>query len=331
MAAIRDNVRPPAGHAQHIEKVGGVLNWKSFFAPLKLDVHGHTRTHRMRQAGVDAIHCFRFVRRENCGRPGGWPWPPTTCPEDPLDHPCDVWLLGMMHMSGTALAENLLFCRHSSFECLAKSAPDALPLLKLDGGMAKEFEKTAKAVEQEPWRLHRAAAYIRQLIAEPPAPAPPSTSWLWHWAGRPGGLEWPTTVVAENLCGIGEDKTPGELAIEDGRAPRTKRKRTTARRPPEGEVAPAEPVADVAAPAVPPPTARVDAPASAEDAPASAEDAPASAEPPPPPARRRTRTTTPLCPGLGCAKCRRSQLGCRVCKAKLGWFETALGQWEHHG
>ena len=142
MAAIRDHVRPPAGHEQRIECVGGVLDWKSFFAPLKLDVHGHTRTHHMRQAGVGAIHCFRFVRREHCGRPGGWPWPAATCREDPLGHPCDVCLLGMMHTSGADLAENLLFCRHSSFEHLAVAAP----LLRADQGTAKEYEKTALAV-----------------------------------------------------------------------------------------------------------------------------------------------------------------------------------------
>ena len=318
MAVIRDHVRQPAGHEQHIERVGGVLDWKSWFAPLKLDVHGHTRTRRMRQAGVDAIHCFRFVRRENCGRPGGWPWPAATCPGDPLGHPCDVWLLGMMHMSSADLSEDLLFCRHSSFECLPTSAPGALPLLNVDGGTAREFEKTARAVEKEPWRLHRAAAYIRQLIAEPLAPAPPSVAWLWGWAGRPaGGLEWPTAVVAGDFCGIGEAKTPGALVIEDGLAPRGKRKRTTECRPPEieGEAAPAvQPVDDVAAPAVPPPVAGV-------------VGAPASVEPPRP---ARRRPTTPLCPGLGCAKCRRSRFGCRACKAKLGWFEVAPGQWEHH-
>lgn len=312
MAAIRDNVRPPAGHEQRLERVGGVLDWKSWFAPLKLDVHGHTRTQRMRQAGVDAIHCFRFVRRENCGRPCGWPWPAATFPGDPQGHPGDVWLLGMMHLSGAVLTEDLLFCPHSSFECLAKAAPGARPLLKVDRGTAKEFEKTAQAVEKEPWRLHRAAAYIRQLIAEPLAPAPPSTAWLWHWAGRPaGGLEWPTAVAAGDFGGVGEDKTPGELVIEDGLAPRGKRTRTTERTPPEV----------VAAPAVPPPI-----PAAGDvDAPAPV-DAPASAEPPRP-AGRRPRA--PLCPGLGCGKCRRSRMGCRACKAKLGWFEVAPGRWEH--
>ena len=183
MAVTRDNVRQPVGHEQHIERVGGVLDWKSWFAPLKLDVHGHTRTQRMRQAGVDAIHCFRFVRRENCGRPCGWPWPEPTGPGDPLGHPGDVLLLGMMHLSGKALTENLLFCPHSSFECLGKAAPGARPLLTPDRSTAKEFEKTAQAVEREPWRLHRAAADLRQLIAELPAPAPPSMAWIWEWIG----------------------------------------------------------------------------------------------------------------------------------------------------
>ena len=311
MVAIRDTVRQPAGHEQHLERIGGVLDWKSWFAPLKLDVHGHTRTHRMRQAGVDALHCFRFVRRENCGRPGGWPWPEPAGPGDPLGHPGDVMLLGMMHWSGTALAENLLFCPHSSFECLDNAAPGARPLLTPDRSTAKEFEKTAQAVEKEPWRLHRVAAYLRQLIVEPPAPAPPSTAWLWNWVGQPaGGLAWPTAVSPADFGGVGEDKTPAELMIEDGLAPRGKRMRTTERGPPDV----------VAAPAVPPPI-----PAAGDvDAPASV-DAPA-AEPPRPEGRR---PAAPLCPGLGCGKCRRSRMGCRVCKARFGWFEVALGHWEH--
>ena len=36
-----------------------------------------------------------------------------------------------------------------------------------------------------------------------------------------------------------------------------------------------------------------------------------------------------LCPGLGCSKCRRSHMGCRACKAKMGWFEETPGQWTH--
>ena len=237
-----------------------------------------------------------------------------------------------MHMSVADLTGNLLFCRHSSFERLAVAAPGAPALLQADQGTAKEYEKTARAVEKEPWRLHRAAAYIRQLIAEPPAPAPPSVAWLWHWAGRPaGGPVWPTAVGAGDFRGLGEAKTPGELAIKDGLAPRGKRMRITERPPPEVEAAPAvepppavpaAPPADiVAAPAVPPPGI-VDAPAVGE----------AAAALPPPPARRARpkAAASPLCPGLGCSKCRRSRMGCRTCKANLGWFEVAPGQWEHH-
>ena len=75
LAVIRDTTVPPKPHVNHVDHVGGTRDWKGFFAALGLEVHGHTRTQRMKAAGVYASHCFRFVRRRKSGRPGGWPWP----------------------------------------------------------------------------------------------------------------------------------------------------------------------------------------------------------------------------------------------------------------
>ena len=67
LAVVRDQVGAPKQHQKHLELVRGVCDWKAFFEPLGLSVHGHTRTHAMREKGVDAVHCFKFQRS------GDWP------------------------------------------------------------------------------------------------------------------------------------------------------------------------------------------------------------------------------------------------------------------
>jgi len=324
--AVVGQVRPPRRHVNHVERVFGVLDWKGFFDALGLQVHGHTRTAHMRQRGVDAVHCFRFVRSEDLGRPGGWTWPDgPTCASE---HPRDVLLLAKMHMASQELTETLLFCRNDSFLRLG-ATPQPVPLVATDPATAKEYEKTAAAVEQAPWRLERAASYLRTLAAEPPAPVPLSVDWLWSPpTPRP---QWAATVTEDDVRGIGEDKAPGPLTVHDRLA---KRRRTT-ECPGDNRVA-APAVNGVAAPAVgaalavkakaPPPLVAKAKPVAQVPV---AKAPPAKAAPKHGPQPPRARPRAPLCPGLGCPKCRHSAFGCRQCKASLGWHQTAAGHWEH--
>ena len=320
---VRDQVRAPAGHQKHIELVHGVLDWKAFFQPLGLHVHGHTRTHRMREAGIDAVHCFRFVRHDHCGRPGGWQWPSDSIG----DHAGDVILFAKMHMASEDLSERMVFCRNEAFHGLPV-APVPVPLLRADAQTAKELEKTAVAVQRPPWLLARAAAYLRSLIVEPPLPEPPSVGWLWAPAAGPGP-EWAGAVAPSEFRGVGEDKTPGALEVEDrliGKRRRTSEPAT----PPAVAALAGDRVAALAvgssgaAKAPPPPKAVV---------PAKVKAVPKAAKAPPPAVSKAKATAAkaaaPLCPGLGCGKCRRSPNGCRECKRRNGWFEVSPGKWEH--
>lgn len=307
--AVVGQVRPPKRHQNHIEWVSGVLDWKGFFDALGLQFHGHTRTRQMRQSGVDAVHCFRFVRSENLGRPGGWQWPDG--PWCAGEHPCDVLLLAKMHMADTVVTETFPFCRNESFLCLG-AGPASVPLVATDPATAKEYEKTAAAVAAAPWRLDRAAAYLRVLVAEPPAPEPLSVGWL--WSAQPPRPLWPATVAAEDFHGIGENKEPGPLMVHDRLAESGKRKRTT--ECPGGGVA--APAVGAALAEAPPPLVPKALPVAPPVAPMA----------PPPKAAPERPPRTPLCPGLGCPKCRFTSFGCRKCKAKLGWHETTPGRWE---
>ena len=311
--AVVSQVRPPERHQNHVEWVSGVLDWKGFFDALGLQVHGHTRTRQMRQAGVDAVHCFRFVRSEEIGRPGGWTWPES--PPCQVEHPRDVLMLAKMHMADEALTETFVFCRNASFSRL-EAGPRPVPLVATDTATAKEYEKTAAVVAQPPWRLERAAAYLRALAAEPPAPEPLSVGWL--WSPRPPIPHWPGSLEAGDLRGIGDDKEPGRLEVHDRLADNGKRRRTTECLS-DGLAAPAVGAALAVKAKAPPPLA----PKALPVAPPLAPKAPPAKAAPKRPAAR-----TPLCPGLGCPKCRHSAGGCAKCKRALGWHETSPGCWE---
>ena len=331
---IRDHVRPPKGHQHQIEHIMGALNWKAFFKALGIDVHGHTRTSRMRDAGVDALHCFRFVRSEHLGRPCGWEFPELS-QATKGEHPRDVMLLAKMHIASTKLEEQLVFCHHESFQRLA-DRPVVAPLVPVDARTASEYEKTAQAVAKQPWGLHRAAQYLRGLIGPLPDPAPPSVDWLW----QPGPLDaptWPTSVGPSDLRGLGEAKTPGRLEVHDLFAEDVAKKRRRTECPPPPQAGPAD--ASSGDPAGPPPPA-VAALAVAEPPPrppaptpkaTAAKAKPAAAPKAKPAAKAKAKASAgpPLCEGLGCGKCRFSVNGCRQCKKRLGWLEVAPGKWEH--
>ena len=177
-----------------------------------------------------------------------------------------------MHMADTVVTETFPFCRNESFLCLG-AGPASVPLVATDPATAKEYEKTAAAVAAAPWRLDRAAAYLRVLVAEPPAPEPLSVGWL--WSAQPPRPLWPATVAAEDFHGIGENKEPGPLMVHDRLAESGKRKRTT-ECPGGGVAAPAVgaalaeappplapkalPVAPPVAPMAPPPKAAPEQP-----------------------------------------------------------------------
>eukprot|EP00969_Alexandrium_andersonii_P055543 2447488-Alexandrium_andersonii.AAC.1 len=63
MGEARSKLEPQSGRKVVEEEVPGARDWKTFFADLQMDVHGHARAPAMRRAGVDAARCFRFVRR----------------------------------------------------------------------------------------------------------------------------------------------------------------------------------------------------------------------------------------------------------------------------
>ena len=307
LAVIRDQVGAPKQHQKHLELVRGVCDWKAFFEPLGLSVHGHARTHAMREKGVDAVHCFKFQRSDDCGRPGGWVWPQVDC----LGGPRDVVLTAKMHMSSVEVCEHMVFCHDEAFQRLPPTQPAPVPLRHADAQQVKEYEKTAVAVHRAPWHMARAAQYLRSLVAEPPPPEPPSAGWFWEPATP--GPQWPNALALSDVRGLGEDKEPGALMVED----RVFKVRRTTDRPPPDVAA----LAASSSSAVP----------TAAKAPPAAAPAPPAAPPAVPKAKAKAKgkaQALPLCPGLGCGKCRWSPNGCRQCKWRKGWVEVDPGKWE---
>eukprot|EP00969_Alexandrium_andersonii_P256512 11340003-Alexandrium_andersonii.AAC.1 len=109
----------------------------------------------MRRAGYDSTRCSRFVRRRRlCEGVDYWPW--AAAQEASTGSPCDIFVICKMHTSSPGVAQHLLFCEDGAFQRL-RGEPCAMPFAPCDAELVREFEKTAKAMKAETWRLHSAA------------------------------------------------------------------------------------------------------------------------------------------------------------------------------
>ena len=188
----------------------------------------------------------------------------------------------------------------------------------------KEFRKTAELVQQEPWSLTRAAAYLTdlcnngqessppqlRLVSQPNLLAtraaivlPPPPDWV-DFATRP------VRTVSVSISGAPKRPPPKAGQQPGSGPPKAKSKakpKGEAKQPAEAKGAVVVQAAPVTA--KPPPKAKQEAAGKAK----AAVNAMAKAEPPP-----KAQAVAPL-PILGCSKCRFRATGCARCKARAAF------------
>ena len=138
---------------------GGGRDWEDFLAPLHVQLHGHT--------GPAAPHQFMLVRREHMVEDGATDlvierghWGLGI-----VDHPKDVIMIVKERMHDDALSQPpFLFITNERLEALPKEPAKVRPRNPIPEKEQKEYLKTASAVAQHPWDLHRGAAYLRNWV-----------------------------------------------------------------------------------------------------------------------------------------------------------------------
>ena len=149
-------------------QIGALYNWVEFFAALGVQPHNHTQNPRMRPKDQEACHVFRFQRRDRMFHiPGGLGegQQPHTVFADPLAAD-DVTLVTKHFLGSQSWAqEPEVFCPGARFRELPAEGPLPIPgRVKFSAKQMKEFGKTAKEVEQSPWNMRRAAAWLRDIV-----------------------------------------------------------------------------------------------------------------------------------------------------------------------
>ena len=86
---LQHHHKPRQGRALVIEKINAAFDFKAYYEPLQVDMHGHTQTHSLNQQSKEACHVWRFVKRRNCH----WDGPISTCWPDIAADPNDIILL----------------------------------------------------------------------------------------------------------------------------------------------------------------------------------------------------------------------------------------------
>ena len=125
---IVKGVIPVRGRSQHAEVLTGSFDWNDFFSTMgniRGLLTGHTETKHTKERGEEAVHFWRFMRRENveCGVPlVEWP--------GYEHHPDDVVLMVKFYASSTTPCTALRVFLPAAL--LAKSPPQCAELTEME-------------------------------------------------------------------------------------------------------------------------------------------------------------------------------------------------------
>ena len=170
----------------HVEHVRGGLPFTAWLQELP-SFHGHVPTKGTSKRNEDAPHSFKFVRREALGPLLAGRVKDKAGDDAMNGHPKDVILLVKAYMASGELSQEPLLCLPYSEELrerFGSGRPPATPVRRhvFSQQQTREFLRTAKLMEEKPWELSRAAAYLRKL-----APGFKSRGYLTGQAGRSTG------------------------------------------------------------------------------------------------------------------------------------------------
>lgn len=63
---LQSRIKPPGDCVKElVEIVEASLDWKTWFAPLALNWHGHTSSKYTKLRGEECVRCFRFMKRQH--------------------------------------------------------------------------------------------------------------------------------------------------------------------------------------------------------------------------------------------------------------------------
>ena len=96
LRVIEPGVKGRQGRAVRAREVSSIYDWKTFFEPLLVDLHGHTQTvwHKLKRE--QAAHSFHLVARETAEHMA---LPAIETSFDETPHPRDIILIMKLYMS----------------------------------------------------------------------------------------------------------------------------------------------------------------------------------------------------------------------------------------
>ena len=150
----------------HVEKVDGAQDFTQWLSSLPT-FHGHVPARGAAKRGEDACHCFKWVRRESLNDDLASQVDDSSfAGHEP--HPRDTILLVKQYMASDELSQQPLLCLPWSEDLMARFAEKpvriTIPRSIFSKKQAQEFLRTAKVCEEEPWKLQKAAKYLRNLV-----------------------------------------------------------------------------------------------------------------------------------------------------------------------
>ena len=153
------HARRPQRERLEVGEVSAIRPWKTFFEGVKRAVAGHT--------GLGSVNCFKFVRHGDV-QMGGSPENLSLDVQDAgvklVDD--DVVMLVKQFIHSTSLCQQpQLFLRSSDLADLDRTVLwTAMKRNLLSKESVKQYQRTARLVEKDPWFHTRAADYLRKWV-----------------------------------------------------------------------------------------------------------------------------------------------------------------------
>ena len=299
---IKQGVAPVRGRTQVCKCITASYDWQAFFSAMgniKGLITGHTETQHTKARGEEAVHFWRFMRRENVelGVPiVEWPGYP--------QHPRDVVLLVKFYVSSTDTCDQLKVFLPAQVLAKLPDKPDQMTCrLEFSERHIKEIEKTAAFVRKAPWSMEAAGLYVDTLVKNNMAGT--SVDWTLPELERFWDLGTKTVEVSaehDNGWIPDEDLLPTAPQIPQihpnviARKPPRQRKMRKTADPELGDPSPAGPK-----------LAKEKKPSPKEDKKKEKKKKKIACAKRPAPDDR-----------LGCGTCRQSQVGCTACRKRKG-------------
>ena len=299
-----------------VVQIGALYNWVEYFAALGVKPRNHTQNPRMKPKDQEACHVFRFQRRDCMFHiPGGLGegQEPHTVFEDPPA--ADDIILVTKHFLGSEswAQEPEVFCPGARFRELPAEGPLPIPgRTEFSSRQVQEFAKTAKAVEQSPWNMPRAAMWLRDIVQQningkSDSWKPPQISWVLASHRLLHGL------IADSFPRALPSATPVPVTMEDVRhrmrrkqpgptSPAVKKIRTRQRDQNLVQPSPGQSVAGA-------PLLAVNEAGAPSDVAMPRNGAHQMST-----RKHKAMAKVKEQPALGCSKCRKSPIGCKACR-----------------